>query len=205
MKKKNAENAIEEKQPEALPQQAKVKRRLTFRFYMLVVGGIIAVLGLAFFVIYFITLNMMFGAPSILMIAGGGFLVYFYWRKYENIAVTEFIGGIKKIQVNSMNLYSSMVIQFEDMAKPEGFPWECINDGKMYYVNKWDLESKQFVPFILPDQQIMDPKEFAERVLGLPAHKKIFTRKPKLLEKLKTALLVLAIGIVWLLILTTTG
>lgn len=205
MKKKIDEEAIEEKQPEALPQRAKMKRRFSFRFYMLVLGGIIATLGLACFVIYFRTLNMSFGIPSILMMAGGGFLFYFYWGKYENIAVTEFIGGTKKEQVNSMNLYSSMTIKFEDMVKPEGFPWECINDGKMYYVNIWNLESKRFAPFVLPDQQIMDPKEFAQRVLELPAHKKIFTRKPKLLEKLKTALLVLAIGVVWLLILTTTG
>ena len=140
------------------------------------------------------------------MIAGGGLLFYFYWGKYESITVTEFKGGASKQQVNSMNLYSSpLMIKFEELVNPEGFPWECINDGRMYFVNAWDPKSKCLIPFQLPDQQFMDPKEFAQRVLELPVHKKIFERKPKLLEKLKTALLVLAIGIVWLLILTTTG
>ena len=204
-RKKATKDEVQEKQSVAPPQQAKVKRRFTFRFYMLIAGGIISTLGLVCFVIYFRTLNMMFGFPSIPLMGGGGFLLYFYWGKYEGITVAEFAGGTSKKQVNSMNLYASMVIQFEDMAKPEGFPWECINDGKMYFVNEWDVEHNQFAPFKLPDQQFMDPGEFAKRVLELPAHRKIFVRKPKLFEKLKTGLLVIAIGVVWLLILTTTG
>ena len=82
---------------------------------------------------------------------------------------------------------------------------KCVGLKGNYFVNIWDEASKRLIPFVLPDQQYCDPIVFAQRVLGLPAHKKIFERKPKLLQRLKTALLVIAIGIVWLLILTTTG
>ena len=81
----------------------------------------------------------------------------------------------------------------------------CVNLKKSFYVNIEDAASKKLVPFVLPDQQYYDPNVFAQRVLGLPAHRKIFERKLKLMQKLKTALLVMAIGIVWLLILTTGG
>ena len=96
---------------------------------------------------------------------------------------------------------------FENVYEPQGFPMTCLNDKKKYYVNIQDPtgKSKGLVPFVLPDQQYYDPGVFAERVLELPAHQKIFTRKPNLFQKIKTGLLVLAIGIVWLLILTTTG
>ncbi len=182
----------------------KVKKRLTLGFYMMVLAGLVISVGIIFFIIYFNTLNMVFGGPSIFMIMGGGILFYIYWGKREEGAVTAFIGGVKVDEANSMNIYPDMRVDFKWIHKPDGFPWEFINDGKMYFINKWNEESERFVPFILPDTQIMEPGEFAQRVLGLPAHRKLFTRKPKMMEKIKTALLVVAILIVWLLILTTT-
>ena len=184
------------------PNKIKVKRSLTLRFYMMVLGGGLTILGLVFFVIYFMTLNMVVGAPSIFMLGGGGGLFYYYWKK-DSSATTEFIGEVNKKQVNCLNIYPAKLL-FEDMVNPVGFPWECLNDSKRYYVNIWDEAVKRLVPFVLPDQMYYDPRVFAERVLGLPAHKKLFTRKPKLLQQLKTVLLVLAIGIIWILILTTT-
>ena len=144
------------------------------------------------------------GAPSVFMMVGGGVLFKHYWGKAGKVVI-EHIGEIKKEQVNSLCIYPDKIIFENTTGEKAGFPWQCLNDKKNYFVLKWDEAINRLIPFTLPDQQYYDPSVFAERVLELPAHQKIFTRKPKLLQRLKTALLVLAIGIVWLLILTTTG
>ena len=197
---------ITESLMEEQPEKPKVKKRYTRRFYMMILGGVVAVIGLAFFALYFFTLNMVLGLPGVIMVAFGFFLFRYYWKKEDDIAI-EHLGGEKKVEsANSLTIYPDRVV-FENVYEPQGFPMTCLNDKKKYYVNIQDPtgKSKGLMPFVLPDQQYYDPMVFAQRVLGLPAHRKLFERKPKLLQKLKTALLVLAIGIVWLLILTTTG
>lgn len=181
----------------------KVKKRYSLRLPMLILSGIIAIGGLALFIIYFLTANIAIGAPSVFMMVGGYFAFRYYWSKSGDV-VTEHIGEVSKVQVNSLCIYPDRVI-FEDVHKPEGFPWECINDHKKYFVNIWDLAAKKLVPFALPDQQYYDPVVFAERVLALPAHRKIFRKKEQLFQKLKTALLVVTILIVFFLIITTTS
>jgi len=180
-----------------------MKRTFTRRFYMMILSGVVFVIGLALFVIYFFTLIQALGGPGIIMIIIGIFAFYHYWKQEEDFSVDYIAGGMKDT-VNSLSIYPDKVI-FEDVDKPKGFPWKGIGLKGVYYVNIWDIAGEKLIPFILPDQQYCDPNVFAQRVLGLPAHKKIFERKPKLIQKLKTALLVLAIAIVWLLILTTTG
>lgn len=180
-----------------------VKKTYTRRLIMLVIAGILISVGLVFFAIYFFTLNMVFGASFIFLIGGGVVLFKYYWGKTDD-AVIQHIGEVNKAQVNSLCLYRDR-IAFENINEPSGYPQQCLNDKKHYFVNIWDEATKRLVPFILPDQQYYDPGVFAERVLELPAHQKIFARKPNLFQKIKTGLLVLAIGIVWLLILTTTG
>lgn len=181
----------------------KVKRIYPVRLVMLVLSGVVAFGGVVMFAIYFMTQNMTVGAPSIFMIGGGTILFRYYWGKTEDVVIQHF-GSVSKAQVNSLCIYPTKVL-FEEVVKPVGYPWRCLNDKKNYFVLKWDEAVKRLVPFALPDQQYYDPGVFAERVLELPAHQKIFTRKQNLFQKLKTALLVLAIAIVWLLILTTTG
>lgn len=183
-----------------LPQ---VKKAYSWRLLMLFVSGITAVAGVVMFIIYVVTGNIAVGGPSVFMVPGGIFLFKYYWSKSDDV-VTEHIGEVKKVQVNSLCIYPDKVV-FEDVVKPDGYPWECLNDHKKYFVNIMDLATHKLIPFVLPDQQYYDPVVFAERVLALPAHRKIFRRKEKLLQKLKTVLLVFAIGIVWLLIVTTTG
>lgn len=180
-----------------------VKKSYSRRIYMLMVSGAIACAGLVMFIVYFLSLNMAFGGPSVLMMGGGFFLFKYYWGKTDEI-ITEHIGQVSKVQVNSMCLYSDKIV-FENIKEPDGYPWECLNDKKKYFVLIKDKETDKLIPFVLPDQQYYDPGVFAERVLELPAHQKIFTRKPTLFQKLKTGLLVLAIAIVWILIITTTG
>ena len=189
---------------EEKPENIKAKKTYTPRFYMMILSGAVSLLGLALFVIYFFTTNVIIGAPGVVMAVVGIFAFRYYWKQEGNISV-EHIGGKKKAEAFNSLVIRRDKINFENMAKPEGFPQVCLNDGKKYFVYIQDARTEAIAPFTLPDQQYYDPIVFAQRVLGLPAHKKIFERKPKLLQKLKTALLVLAIGIVWLLIMTTTG
>lgn len=208
MKKRNIKEQTPKPEPSAVPapeaEKVKAKKTYTPRFYMMILSGGVSILGLVLFVIYFFTNNVVIGAPGIIMTVVGIFAFRYYWKQEGNISV-EHIGGKKKAETfNSLNIHSDR-IEFENVYEPDGFPMQCLNDNRKYFVNIWDEKKHSLVPFILPDQQYYDPIVFAQRVLGLPAHKKIFERKPKLLQKLKTALLVLAIGIVWLLIMTTTG
>lgn len=199
--------AISAKQPEStvdsMAKPPKLKKIYTRRLVMLIMAGGITIAGVAMFAIYFVTQNMAVGGPSIFLIGGGGILFKYYWGKTDD-AVVQHFGAVNKEQVNCLSIYPGRLV-FENVENPEGYPWGCLNDKKNYFVLIWDEAVKKLVPFVLPDQQYYDPSVFAERVLELPAHQKIFTRKPNLYQKLKTALLVLAIAIVWLLILTTTG
>lgn len=188
---------------EARATKVKVKKVYTLRFYMMILSGVVVAAGVGLFVIYFMTLNIVAGLPGIIMIVAGIFALRHYWTSEGDISV-EHVGERKKAIVNSLNIYQDR-IEFADVEEPKGFPLLCVNLKKKFHVHIWDVATEKLVPFVLPDQQYCDPNVFAQRVLGLPAHRKIFERKPKLLQRLKTALLVIAIGIVWLLILTTTG
>ena len=207
MKKKKEANAVVkpgEKEPDVSGSPV-IKKRYSWRLLMLAVSGLSILGGVVLFGIYFVNHNMAIGAPSVLMI-GIGFIVFkFYWSRTQEV-VTMQIGEVTKEQVNCMNIYPDKIV-FEDMPKPEGYPWECLDDHKSYFVNIWGTAwggtLKELIPFTLPDTQYCDPGVFAERVLSLPAHRKIFERKETFLHKVKTIALVLAIGVVWLLIVTT--
>jgi len=189
---------------EAKANREKVKKTYTPRFYLMVLSGATTIAGVVLFVFYFKTLNVALGLPGFILAAGGLFAFMHYWKQAEGISV-EYLGALAQDEIaNSLCIYPDKIL-FENINEPEGFPMKCEGLKGNFYVNIWDKAVNKLVPFILPDQQYCDPDVFAQRVLGLPAHKKIFERKPKLLQRLKTALLVLAIGIVWLLILTTTG
>jgi len=207
MKKKKEENAVVKPsgKESVASSSPVVKKTYSWRLLMMGLSGITMLCGVGMFVIYFLTQNMVIGAPSVFMMFIGFFVFKFYWGRTQEV-VTMYIGEVKKEQVNCMNIYTDRIV-FEDMPNPEGYPWECLDDKKSYFVNIWGTAwggtLKQFIPFTLPDTQYCDPVVFAERVLSLPAHRKIFERKETFLHKMKTAALVLAIGIVWLLIVTT--
>lgn len=204
MKQPNTNTTKSKVEEDKQPEKAKVTKTYTRRFYMMILSGVAIAFGVALFVVYYLTLNIAVGLLGAVVTVVGVFTLRHYWGKEGNITVERIDGKKRDTQSNSLNLYPDR-IEFGNVYEPGGFPWECGNDKKKYFVNIWDQATNRLVPFILPDQQYCDPMVFAQRVLGLPAHRKIFERKPKLLQKLKTALLVIAIGIVWLLILTTTG
>jgi len=158
--------------------------------------------GIGLFIGYFITLNMLFGYVFIApMLAAWWF--YHKYKKSREEAVEEAIYSTKPVatgQVNSMNIYPADEggVVFENTAKPEGQPKICENDGKPYFVHIWDIATKRLRPFMLPDTQYYDPRVFAERVLELPAHRRIFQRKQTVMQKLKPAILFLLIIALWI-------
>ena len=185
----------------APPEKPVVNIKRTGNMMMLLISGAIAGVGLILFIAYFFTLNMVMGAPGVILTAAG--LIWFFRiLKKGGDTVAKHIGETPKAQVNSLCLYPYEV-KFEDVYNPAGQLMKCRNDGKYYHVNIQNRDNK-LVAFMLPDTQYMDPEVFAQRVLELPAHRKIFTRRQDLFQKLKPLFIILGIIIVWILILTTT-
>lgn len=189
------ENSVEK------PELPKVKKTYGKRAFILGISGFVTLVGAIFLIFYIFNMNMIMGAAGVIFLFAGVLTFYYYWQQQKDISIS-YVGEVPKEQVNSMSLYPDM-IKFENIYEPGGFIWHCIDDGKPYYVNI--LEGKKLVPYVLPDQQYYDPNVFAQRVLTLPAHRKLFTRKQDLFQKLKPFMAAL-IGVgLWILILTTTG
>jgi len=183
------------------PELPNVKKTYGKRGLMLVIFGSMALLGAGGVVFYIFNMNMIIGALGLILVFAGGLGFYYYWGQSKDLQI-QYVGDVPKEQVNSLTLYPD-IVKFEDIYNPGGFIWHCINDGKPYFVN---IEvDKKIIPYILPDQQYYDPNVFAQRVLDLPAHRALFTRRQELFQKLKP-LIAAVVGIgLWILIMTTTG
>lgn len=162
------------------------------------------VIGLVFFMLYFFSQNMLIAAPGLILIGIGAVALYFLKdRKHDY--VVQHVGKKKRAQsANCLNMYLG-VISFEEMPNPEGFIQKCRNDNEYYYVNWQPPNTSKIIPFVLPDQQFLDPEILAQRVLELPAHQKIFRRKMDTIQKLRPVFIIGAIIIMWVIIMTTTG
>lgn len=189
--------------------------KFTKRFYMMILGGCLIVVGIGGFILYFAIGNTFLGGFAVVSAVIGSFVFWHYWRKAEGeMTVTkyDFAKPVMPEVINCLNFYRDRIV-FEHYVPegrdtPEGFPMECLNDHKKYWLNisndNWNENQTGLKPFILPDNQFYDPVVFAERVLELPAHRRVMKRKEKLSGVIKTALLVGTIIIIWILILTTT-
>lgn len=154
--------------------------------------------------------------PTIAGLVGGVILIKKYFNKRgekgETIILPCSEGDSDKTKTcvlvdktpNSLTLYPNKVV-FEAVQNPQGQPWKCHNDNKLYYIHIYDEKAQQLKVFNLPDQQYMEPGIFATRVLELPAHRRIFARKQKLLEQLTPVIMVVAMIVVAILIAMTTG
>lgn len=190
---------------------------------LLSLGIALLLIGIAF---GFIWINFFPKSPFVAIPTLGGLSggIYFLWRGQgfwsskeggESIVLPSGTAPVPKGRVNSLSIYPDAV-KFENFAIPQGQPWKCRNDGKLYFVhiessafttNKPDPDRAKWTlkPFILPDQKYYDPEVFATRVLELPAHQRIFTRRQKLLEQLAPGMAALGMVIMAFIILVTTG
>jgi len=135
--------------------------------------------------------NSFLAFSTVLLWAAGLVLLWKGWTyETEKVIIT---GSKRPVgDVNSLNIYAmrnnagKLVpdrIAFEDVEQPLGQPARCIDDGRSYYVHIFDLTKGALVPFVLPDGQYFDPGEFGN-VLEMPAHKRLFTRKMSMLQKM---------------------
>lgn len=135
--------------------------------------------------------NSFLAFGTIIFWAAAIFFAYKGWiYEVEKVIITGAKRPTKK--VNSLNIYPRLTnegkiapgcIVFEDTEHPKGQPMRCLDDGLSYYVHIWDMKEKALVPFLLPDGQYFDPGEFGN-VLEMPAHKRLFTRKMSMLQKM---------------------
>lgn len=190
--------------PPATTELPQVKKTYGKRAIMLGLFGAMGFLGAVLLIAYVLGgNNLVFGFISIPFLFAGGFGFYYYWNQSKDIQVT-YVGDVPKEQVNSLCIYPGKIV-FENIKEPEGFVWHWIDDGKSYYVYEWKEATKRLEPFKLPDQQYYDPEVYAQRVLTLPCHRKIFARKQDIVQKLKPVFAgLVGIGL-WILILTTTA
>lgn len=132
---------------------------------------------------------------------GSGFLLHRGWRagRQEEAVI---VGAEKPAgPINSLNIYARKdedtgqiypeKIAFEWVDEPEGQPWQCLDDGNWYHLNIWDIVAGKLKPFILPDSQYFDPREFAN-VITMPAHKKLFERRQSLFQKIAPWIMIVA-------------
>lgn len=204
----------EKQQQETLKEEIKATSPVTSSYsWMKIVymtGGIVlAIIGLVMGYYYSTSMNMLLAVGAIIFLGGGGFMIYISRRQItKGGGITKYVGAPKMEQVNSLNLYPNLV-EFDEVYQPRGMPWQCMDDHKYYYVNIWDNpkngKDNKCQPFVLPDQQYMEPEYLAERVLELPAHQRLFRRKSNLMNALKIGILLIAMVIIWILIMTTTG
>jgi hypothetical protein len=197
----NANTAPSKQDTPYVPAPPVVKRQVARRMVMLGISGLLCFIGLVCGYFYFTSMNMIAAVAAALLLPAGGIMFRSSWKSGHE-TFTSYVGSPQKGQVNSLSLYKDKIV-FEDVNEPKGYPWRCGNDGKQYYVN---VEKEgSLAPFTLPDQQYYDPRVFAERVLELPAHRRIFQRRQNIFQKLSPMLLILGIGLVLILIITTTG
>lgn len=187
-----------------------LKQKTDLSWLKLALPAAAVVLGILILILFFaIKGHGLFFVAGVVMVVLGCIFTFRAWNRRGEGEARVIITGetAPKTIVNSLNLHPDKVF-FTDMAKPAGQPWKCRNDGKSYYVNKWEWNNDgkttgEYKPFNLPDQQYMDPVVFAQRVLELPAHRRIFTRKQTILQQLSPMMAAGGAIIVWILILTT--
>jgi len=185
------------------PNLPKVTKSYPKRTAMLVLCAISIAMGVGLAVVYVFTTNMVLGFIGIPFLFGGGLGFYYFWGQSKDIQI-RYVGDVTKEQVNALVIYQDKIV-FENIANPSGFVWHWIDDGKPYYIYWDNPQTKKLAPFNLPDQQYYDPQVFAQKVLSLPCHRKIFQRRQDLMHKLKPFIAaIIALGL-WILIITTTG
>lgn len=189
-----------EQVPKATP---RVKQTSGRRWWLVWLGLAAFIFGIYFMLQYPDNPTLMNQILSIAGLVIGATGVWYGLKRHERTIITDTSGKvIKQKDLNAVNFYAergddgkvrATLVRFEHMDDPEGIPRRLKNDGKLYYVNIWDVEKKALVPFHTPDiWQYYPPYEFA-RVLTLPAHKRMFTRRPNLFEKVRPWIMIAAI------------
>lgn len=181
------ENTTVEPAVENKPQGFQVNR-----YWVLFGGGIILALtgiGLLFiwFSMPFSAMQQVVGGITLLTLGSGVYLVRRQLKNRNNRyggamvvtpSSTSQIPSKSNGYANSLCIYPDKLI-FDNVNEPPGQPQKVLNDGRYYYVLKWNQEINRLEPFILPDSHYTDPSILA-RYLGLPAQYKYLQNRETL-------------------------
>ena len=200
--------------PPVVPKESFKKRLSGKQLALTILGAALVVVGFGIGAIWYATFRQaeessIWGAlPALVLIIGGVWLVLVQnlTSMFQTPAIIMKDGRrieAPKAQVNSLNIYPDRIV-FENTPEPKGQPWRWRQDGRSYYIHKADANGV-LQAFDLPDQAFYEPRLFAERVLTLPAHQRIFRRKEKLLEQLRPLIAGGMIVVVGILMVMTTG
>jgi len=180
----------------------KIKRVGDRKWWMILAGAILIILGFVCAYIWSTNHNIFMVLLMFFLVPGGGYLAYRGYTKREK--GFQILGSINKIgpEPNTLSIYKNDV-KFEYVENPKGYPWQCLNDGKYYYVQE-ETNAGDIRALILPDIIYRDPKEYAN-YLNLPAHGRLLKRRATLVQKLAPFAIVAGMGIVAFLFLVTGG
>lgn len=196
----------------------------------MLLGVSLIVLGAAATWLWFVAGRQMYLAVLIVLaVFGGGYSIYHFFESNNGgspnaVFIPEYnserTGQSKDVlpagplgEQNCLNIYAQkgddgkvypQKIAFEYMKHPVGQLQQCTNDGKWYHVQIWDIGKERLKPFLLPDSQYFDPREFAN-VIKMPAHRKLFEKHPSLLQKIAPAIMLLACIIMGFVLIAVNG
>lgn len=197
------------------PKPVQIKEVGGRRWWLVGIGVLMVLVGLAGFVYFVGHPNNFIGMAAIASLFGGCAVVWWGLQNREaGMVITQAGKKVKKVEVNanSLNIYygNPGVVKFEELSESEllGTPHKCRNNNKYYYVHISDCAYSvkkpepdcKLIEFNLPDTQYRSPGEFALN-LSIPAHRRLAQRKSTLLEKISPIIIVAAIiisGVIWI-------
>lgn len=185
----------------------------TRRLMLLALSGAMVLIGVIMFIAYMLNPEIMvIGGAGVFVLGIGAVGVWYFWKGGGDLVKTSVSSKKPKTGDANSLILKGNVCKFENLYVKEGqeLPGterRCRNDNRFYHVLLDDSkkEKPEYKAFELPDQQYYDPTVFAERVLDLPAHRKIFTRREGMGQYIKTGLLLVAMAIVGIVMIASSG
>ena len=163
------------------PKPPKVKNQSNGKWAKIGLGAVIAIIGIGIVVVLYgqnpQNLIWAIGLPMVgfgIFLASRGFQddsggsVTAIFQQTPQGPVPTNVAAIQKPsgKENCLNIYPAELggIRFEHMEEgtfTQSVPQKCENDNRWYYVNRWSKDDNKLVPFVVPDMEYFDPREFA--------------------------------------------
>jgi hypothetical protein len=196
-----------------MPQDNKASRKASKKLLFIAGSGVFALIGTIMLIAYIMNpASMVVGGAGVFILGIGALGIWYFWKGSDDFVKTSV--STKKPKTGDANamILREGVVRFDDIYVKEGeeLPGRehrCRNDNRFYHVLLDDSkkEKPNYMPFELPDQQYYSPQVFAERVIDLPAHRRLFTRREGMGQYIKTGLLLVGMAIVGIVMIASGG
>lgn len=202
-----------------MPQVKSAKKSLGVSWWRLIVGAVLAGLGMIFIIIYFGSdRNILAGFMFALTFAPGAFLLYTGLKTSESsYSFTTKARARYTGKENAIIIYAKrkvgeekdvpVIIRFANLSKiPEGARLHYVrNLKKHFYELENNTKTKKLETVILPDKKPVPPELFKIPAAMQPYKDCMDFNPPSTLQKVAPAILLGAMGIVGLLMVMTGG